>query len=101
MTTTIDTQALENYKRAAGEILDLLDDLGFTTDKGFDPADLKERIAGIIVLSTKVSCGEIIDAEMAEQEPTDEDIEQMLKELREEDEAQYNICPECGNLMSR
>ena len=102
MILTTNTQALVNYNKAAEEILALIDDFGFTTDKAFDVLDFKSKIVQAMVSNTQTSSGEIIDAEIEEQEPTNEDLEKMLEELEEEDElAHSNICPECGNLMSR
>jgi len=104
MTTNTTTQALESYGKAAEEILALIDDLGFTTERGFDPADLKDRIVGIIVLNAKVSSGEIITVDIVEeQEPTEADLDEILTQLKEEEEQEQHIhaneCPACGQLV--
>ena len=116
MTLTVNTQTLANYSKAADTILALIDDLGFTTDKAFDVAEFKRKIVWAIVSNT--TNGEVWK-EVGEQEPTDEDLEQLLKDLKQENEReqsleqllkylkqenereQSNICPECGNPFNK
>lgn len=105
---TTNTLTLSGYDKTADAILSLIDDLGFTTDRAFDELELRRRIVWAIVSNTtsapaKNVDGEIITVEAEEQEPTDEDLEQMLAELKEEDEQEqgnfYNTCPHCGQLV--
>lgn len=98
MIITANTQELANYNKAADGILTLIDDLGFTTDKTFDPNELRGMIVGTIIANTHIS--EIIDVEAEEQEPTEDDLDEILAQLEEEEQGNfYNTCPHCGQLV--
>ncbi len=103
MILTTNTQALVNYSKAADAIIELIDDFGFTTGEAFDPQDFKSRIVLAMVSSSQSTPSEIITVDVVEeQEPTDEDLEQMLSELEEENRQEQlhaNECPACGQLM--
>jgi hypothetical protein len=101
MILTTNTQALVNYSKAADDILALIDDFGFTTDKAFDPLDFKSKIVGAMVSSAQPA-DEIITVDVEEQEPTEADLEQMLEDLKQEDAQEQlhaNECPACGQLV--
>jgi len=100
ITTT--TQTLENYNKAADEIMDFIDSLGFTTDKAFDLVGVRDTIVDIILANTQTTSGETITAEIVEeQEPTDEDLNQMLLDIETEEQQEnfFNTCPHCGQLV--
>ena len=101
MILTTNTQALVNYSKAADDILALIDDFGFTTDKAFDPLDFKTKIVSAMVSSAQTTA--TITAEVEEQEPTEADLEELLAQLKEEDEQEQHIhaneCPACGQLV--
>ena len=48
MKNTSNTQTTKNYNSAAGDIIELLDDLGFTSASQYDPEMLKQTIVQII-----------------------------------------------------
>jgi len=103
ITTTTTTQALANCEKAASDILAIIDDLGFTTDRVFDLADLKDRITYAIVSNIQTGTGEIITVDVVdEQEPTEADFDELMAQLEEEEQEQRlhaNECPACGQLV--
>ena len=101
ITTSTNTQTLENYNKAVDKILAFIDELGFTTDKSFDLVDVRDTIVDIILTNTQTTLSETLTAELVEeQEPTDEDFEQMMLDLQEEEEQDKVFCASCGQTVS-
>jgi len=101
ITTT--TTTLANCEKAASDILAIIDDLGFTTDRAFDPPKLKDRIAAAIMSNIQTGTGEIITVDVVEeQEPTEADLDELLSQIEEEEQEQHihaNECLACGQLI--
>lgn len=102
MILTTNTQALVNYNKAADDILTLIDNFGFTTDKPFGSLDFKHKIVAAMISSVQATSDEIITVDAVEQEPTDEDLDELFAALTEEDEQEQllhvNECSVCGKI---
>ena len=108
-TITTNTLTLSGYDKAADLILALIGDLGFTTDKAFDKRELRRKIVWTIIENTTKLPRHLVYSEpipnetTEEQEPTDEEINELLADMAKEDEQEqgnfYNTCPHCGQLV--